>query len=99
MSECLGAESTDLEVVLQQRLGCTKRVRLRVEILSLVFEAWPPSQDATNVQTFALHLSKHIVRSHPFGWMRLVGTAGSMNVMVTAVKPILRRIKPSFELQ
>jgi hypothetical protein len=98
VAEGLGAEPAHLDVVLEdgERLG--QLVRDGLEELPLVVVARPPGEAAADVQPLPLHVEEHVLRQHPLGRGRVVGTAGGVDVVVAAEPPGVGRGDPPLQL-
>src|SRR6267142_723515 len=92
------SESGDFDVVAQDVWILRYFVILAGEELLLIVEAGPPGEIRADFQVFALNLADHIDGVHAFGVIRVVGTAGGVNVMIAGPPPRLGRIDPALKI-
>ena len=98
VSQRLRTKTADFQIILHHAERSAQLVDGGREKTSLIIEARPPRQHASDVKSFTVHLHKHVLRSHSLGRIRVVRATGPVNVMVAAVKTVGHRIDPAFQL-
>ena len=95
----LAGEAGDLHVVPHHIVFGRELVDFALKEFLLVIPAWPPRQNATNVEVFAENVQHHVRGSHAFGRGFVVGTAGSVDMMIAAIPAAVGQLDPAFEAE
>src|SRR6187200_1119594 len=99
MSQRFGSETAHFEIVFHDGEVITQGMRQWFKEAPLIFKARSPGQDTAGVQPFAADLEKHILGPDPFCRAGIMGTARSMDVMISAKEPIIHWIDPTFQAE
>src|SRR5262245_41680012 len=98
VAERLRAEAADFDVVFQNGERLTELGRAGLEELAVEIKTWTPGQIAADIKTFALDVQEHVFGEYTLGWIRVVGTAGGVDVVVAVVETVVHWVDPALQL-
>ena len=91
-------EAADFDVVAHQVVASRQVRHLAVKIFLLSVPAWPPAQDASDVQVFSKDMAHHGFRADAFRRAVIMRAASSMDVMIAGVPALLCDMNPALQI-